>query len=124
MGTKFRERGYSRVMEMTSCPACHTQVKITDYFCFNCGAALKAKPKSLSIGSQTLLYVGSLLLPPMGYIWGARYLKENNPKAKMVGWAAIVITTVSLILTIVTVTQMINTVNTQVTSGVMNLLGN
>lgn len=109
---------------MTSCPTCHTQVEITDFFCFNCGVALKAKPKSITIGSQAMLYLGSLLLPPMGYIWGARYLKESSSKAKMVGWAAIVITTISLVLTIITVTQLINTVNTQVNSGVMNLLGN
>jgi hypothetical protein len=111
-------------MNEIACSVCHTQVRATDYFCFNCGANLKPKPKSVDALAQVYLYLGSFFLPPMGYIWGARYLKESDQKAKVVGIIAMVITTVSLVLTIVAVKQLSDMINSQVSSGVMNLLGN
>src|ERR1700690_2123516 len=59
------------------CPMCHIQVRLTDYFCYNCGKNLHPKPLSTSIEIQILYYVGSLVLPPMGFIWGFRYIREN-----------------------------------------------
>lgn len=111
-------------MNEIACPVCHTHVRATDYFCFNCGANVKPKPKSVDAFAQFSLYLGSFFLPPMGYIWGARYIKEPDQKAKVVGIIAMVITTVSLVLTVVAVKQLMDMINSQVSSGVMNLLGN
>jgi hypothetical protein len=60
----------------------------------------------------------------MGFIWGFHYVSQTDKKAKTIGWIAIIITAVSLVLTAIAVSQLMTAVNTQVNSGVMNLLGN
>ena len=97
-----------------NCPVCHVQVRPTDYFCFNCGKSLKEKLKSISLSSQIGLYLGSLVLPPMGIIWGLRYLKQPDQKRRWVGIVAIVLTLISLAVSIVWMVNLVNEVNRQV----------
>jgi hypothetical protein len=51
---------------------------------------------SISIGKQIGLYSLSLLLPPLGLWPGIKYLLQDNPKAKVVGAVAILLTVISL----------------------------
>ncbi|MDO8551519.1 MAG: hypothetical protein Q7S03_02465 [bacterium] len=55
---------------------------------------------TLSLFRQTGIYLASFLLPPLGLIWGFRYLKNNDQKVKIVGLVAILLTVVSLIITV------------------------
>lgn len=115
---------YNEWMEESGgCPVCHAAVRPTDYFCFNCGRSLKPRPPSTSIFSQALLYLGSLFLPPLGLIWGWRYLRQANPSSKIVGVVAILITIISLIVTTWLVVKTVNTVNVQVNQQLRLLQG-
>lgn len=93
----------------TTCPVCHTAVRPTDFFCFNCGKNLKPKP--LTLDKQILLFLGSLFLPPLGIIWGARFLKESDQKSKITGIIAIILTFISLVVTTILLVNTINAVN-------------
>ena len=108
---------------VVTCPVCHVGVKPTDYFCANCGRELHAKPKSVSLANQLAVYVGSLLLPPLGFVWGWRYLKQEGSESKRVGWVAIVLTVVSLVAATAWTIATINTVNEQVARQMENLQG-
>ncbi|SRR5260221_7779511 len=102
-------------MENPVCPKCHVQVKVTDFFCFNCGTNLKPKPLSTTLTHQLLLYIGSFILPPLGLIWGIRYLQEPKQTSKIIGVILIVLTIISLGIAIVLIINTVNTVNSQVT---------
>src|SRR3989344_8249247 len=110
-------------MDETICPQCHTQLKIEDFFCFNCGKNLKAKPLSISIGNQLLLYIGSLLLPPLGLIWGFRYLRQPDRASKTVGMIAVILTVVILTISAVVAIDIFNKINSQVSQQLNNLQG-
>jgi len=110
-------------MENSICPKCHVQVRVTDFFCFNCGTNLKPKPLSTTLTHQLLLYIGSVTLPPLGLIWGVRYLKEPNQESKIIGIILIVLTIISLIIGTILIINTINTVNSQVTKQ-LQLLNN
>jgi hypothetical protein len=84
--------------EILTCPMCHTAVRPTDYFCFNCGKNLHPVPPSTTIEKQVMLYVGSLLLPPMGIFWGWPYIRAADTKSKTVGYITVAITVVAIIL--------------------------
>lgn len=96
------------------CPVCHVAVRATDYFCFNCGKNLHPKPLSTSIGKQFLIYIGSILLPPMGIIWGMRYLRQKGGASKGVGLTAIVITIIVLVMLMKYTTEAISLANKEV----------
>ncbi len=81
----------------TTCLTCHTLVRFSDYFCFNCGKNLHEKPPSIAIVDQALLYIKCILLPPMGILWGIKYLKQPDQKSRIVGIAAIALTVIVLL---------------------------
>ena len=109
--------------ENVTCPTCHTTVRITDYFCFNCGANLHPKPVSLSAVNLIPLFLGTVLLPPMGIVWGIRYIREKSSASKVVGFLAIIITIIILIIGVQVIINVINTVNNQVNSQIQNIQG-
>lgn len=84
-------------MQLT-CLRCHTLVRPTDFFCFNCGCNLHDSGLSTSAGTQALYYIGSLLLPPMGMFWGIKYFRESSNAAKRVGLICIALTCISVII--------------------------
>ncbi|HUD20258.1 MAG TPA: zinc ribbon domain-containing protein [Patescibacteria group bacterium] len=100
-------------MDKSFCPVCHTEVRLSDYFCFNCGKNLHEKPPSVTPESQAMLYLGSIFLPPMGVIWGWRYLKRDDQKSKIVGTVAMVITVIVLLLAVKWTVDIVNAVNKQ-----------
>ena len=82
------------------CPKCKAAVSPEDYFCRNCGKALKSKPLSTSVGKQIVIYLVSIFLPPFGLGPAVRYLKQPDSKSKIIGWVAVALTVLSIILVI------------------------
>lgn len=109
-------------MEST-CSKCHSVVKSSDYFCFNCGNSLKPRPLETSLVHQILIYVGSILLPPIGIIWGVRYLRQKEQKCKIIGIICIFLTIISLIFVAILAINTINTVNSEVSRQLQLLNG-
>jgi len=107
-------------MEGLLCPACHVTVRPEDYFCYNCGQNLRPKPLSTSFSGQLVVYLKSLLLPPWGVILGMRYLRQPDRRSKLVGWAAIILTVVILMVVIKLTMNMITLVNDQVGQQLQN----
>jgi hypothetical protein len=100
-------------MEPT-CPKCHTVVRTTDYFCFNCGTNLRPAPPPTDAGSQFMLYLGSVFIPPFGILWGWKYLRSEDSKAKIVGYVACILTIISLIIGMIWVRNLMASVTSQV----------
>ncbi|MFA6519025.1 MAG: hypothetical protein WCV93_05265 [Candidatus Shapirobacteria bacterium] len=100
--------------EIISCPTCHQPVEQTDFFCSTCGKNLHPVPPSTSLSSQIVLYLKTLLLPPFGFIWSYRYLRQSDSKSKLIGLFTIVITVIEIIWLIQSTSGLINTVNQQI----------
>ncbi len=107
------------------CPQCHLPVLPEYYFCPNCGANLRLRPLSMTIGTQVLLYLFSAALPWIAYVaitkWpGPKYLRSEDPRARAIGWIALGILVVSSIVAVWLTTIWIN----QQISSAMNAVGN
>lgn len=102
-------------MEPT-CPQCHVVVQPTDFFCANCGKSLKAKPLSTSLTTEIMYYIGSIALPPLGFWWGIKYLKQGDAVSKRIGIISMVLTAISFILTSIVAVDYINKISAQVGS--------
>ncbi len=98
------------------CSVCHTDVKPSDYFCFNCGNNLKPKPLSIDLMSQLVVYLKSIFLPPYGIVIGLRYLREKGDKSKLVGVIAIVLTILAIVVYTKLTLDLIANINSQVNS--------
>lgn len=109
--------------EMLVCPGCHVAVRPTDYFCFNCGKNLHAAPPGTGPADQIKLYLGSVFLTPMGIIWGLRYLRENDEKAKIVGIVAMILSVVTMIVAAQYTVSLVNTINNQVGQQLQGIEG-
>jgi len=75
------------------CSVCHQPILPTYYFCPNCGAKLIAAPLSTTIGTQLGIYLFSIILPMICFIFvtrwqGLKYVRSTDPKAKQIGWVA------------------------------------
>lgn len=101
--------------EQKLCPQCHSPITDSYYFCPNCGKNLKPAPLSTTILSQIGVYALSIFLPPFGLWPAVKYLRQSDEKAKIVGWIAIVLTIVSIIVTTWLATAWFNQINQQVT---------
>jgi hypothetical protein len=99
--------------QLPICPECHVNVRETDYFCYNCGKNLKPKPPSTTFSSVAMLMLGSLFLPPMGIIWGWKYIHQPDTKSKIVGYVAIIGTIILLIVIMQSTIAAINAMNEQ-----------
>lgn len=109
-------------MEPT-CPQCHVAVRPTDFFCYNCGKNLHAKPLSTSLTTEIMYYAGSILLPPLGFWWGMKYLKQPDAASKRIGVISMALTTISSIITSVWVINYIKMLNATVSSQLNGLQG-
>ncbi|MFH1896369.1 MAG: zinc ribbon domain-containing protein [bacterium] len=98
----------------TQCPQCHTTVRPTDYFCYNCGHNLKPAAPSMSFTSQATLYIKSVFVPPFGIFWAIKYLKQTDSKSRMVGIIAVILTVTSFIISIILFKNFVADLNTQV----------
>lgn len=107
----------------STCPDCHSEVRPTDYYCFNCGKSLKEKPPSTELSTQIGLYLLSFFLPPFGLLRGLKYLRQPDQASKTIGIITAVLTVASIIITAVLVINTMNTVNTQVNEQLQNFGG-
>ena len=83
-----------------NCPKCGKVVAEKNFFCSNCGKQLKNKPEPVTAMRQILVYLLSLLLPPLG-LWPAiKYLRQKDVKSRVIGFVAIVLTIISASITI------------------------
>jgi len=103
-----------------SCPRCHVAVRPTDFYCYNCGAEVQEKPVHVSIPEQLGLYLGSLILPPMGLFWGFKYYRKKGHQPKVVGLIAVLLTLTSTVVATIYSIQLMNQVSEQVNQRVSN----
>ncbi len=105
-------------MENTAiCPNCHTEnIPLTDFYCPQCGAQLRIKPASTSTVTEILLYIGSLLLPPLGFWWAFKYFRIPDPRAKRIAVVCVVLTIISLIVSYFLFQGFMTNVNNQINS--------
>jgi len=84
----------------TTCPQCKGNISPVDYFCPACGKKLKEKPLATTFSKQLWIYLVSFFLPPFG-VWPAvKYLRQPDEKSKRIGWVAIFLTIISVLITI------------------------
>ena len=88
-----------------TCPVCHAPVLPQYYFCPNCGAKLQQAPLPTTFFSQFGLYIFSIILPFICFLFvthwhGITYLKSKNRKEKLVGAIACILLFLSTLLTI------------------------
>jgi hypothetical protein len=108
--------------DILTCPSCHQPVGQTDYFCPYCGKKIRPQPLSTSWGSQIVLYIKTLLLPPLGLWWGYRYLRQSDTSSKLVGLVVVLMTVVEIVWVTQITIGAINTANQQINQQ-MNLYG-
>jgi len=99
------------------CRVCHTLIPANAYFCPNCGAPVKEKGPSTDILVQIKIYLISFCIPPVGFWYGYKYLKQGDEASKRVAWIAMILTTVSLVGTIWLTVITLNAVSGQLTGG-------
>jgi hypothetical protein len=68
-----------------------------------------------------MLYIGSVILMPFGVIWGYKYLREQNPKAKIIGGVIIAISIVAMIYVTLYSINFINTVQEELHRQLQNV---
>jgi len=109
-------------MEPT-CPTCHTIIRPTDYFCFNCGKNLHEKPLSTNRTTEFLYYFGSILLPPLGFWWAYKYYKQTDGDSKRIALICAILTIVSVILATMWSIQIMDKVNIQINQQFQSIQG-
>jgi len=84
-------------MELT-CSSCKSRISPDYFFCAHCGKKLRQSPISLSFGKQIGVYALSVFCPPFGLFPAFRYLQQPTMKATVIGCIAMVLTSLSLII--------------------------
>lgn len=74
------------------CRRCGQPVQESFYFCPNCGKKIKEPPPSTSLSAQSVVYLVSLFLPPLGLIYAYKYSRHGGTKEKYIAVAAVVLT--------------------------------
>ena len=109
--------------EMIECPQCHTSVRPTDYYCFNCGKNLHPAPPDTSSATLIGYFFGSIILPPLGIVWGFKYTHHSDIKIKIFGWSLIILTILELVIVTKGIIDLYNNINDQVLKQMENLQG-
>jgi len=86
------------------CQVCHQSILPTYYFCPNCGAKLISAPLSTSVATQIGIYLFSIILPSILFLFitrwpGLKYFKSNDKKTKLIGEVALTLLILSTIFT-------------------------
>jgi len=90
-------------LEEKKCTVCHQPILPTYYFCPNCGTKVNAAPLSTSFMTQVGIYLFSIILPLICFIFitrwpGLKYFRSNDPKAKIIGEVAFTLLILSTII--------------------------
>lgn len=81
--------------DQLTCRFCKKTVPETEAkFCPFCGKVLRL---STSVSTQIVIYFVSIFLPPLGFIYTWKYLRQPDQKSKNIGWAATILTAIALI---------------------------
>jgi len=94
-------------MENAVCPKCKTPTFQISFFCYNCGNKVKEPPVSTSVGRQIWIYFVSFFFPPFGLVPGIKYLRQENSLAQKIGFVAIILTILSIVITVIVMFQLI-----------------
>ena len=94
------------------CPSCKLPLSENFFFCPNCGKKVKDSPLSTTVGKQIGIYLLSFLLPPLGLFPGIKYISQKDKTRRMIGFAAISLTILSIIITIWLTVNILSTLNT------------
>ncbi len=97
----------------TNCPVCHIALPADAYFCPNCGTSLKEKGPSTDILVQIKIYLISFFIPPAGFWYGWKYMKQGDDLSKRIAWIAMILTVVSLVGTIWLTMVTLDSINSQ-----------
>jgi uncharacterized membrane protein len=89
--------------------------------CPQCHVVVKSLPTSLA--TEIMYYAGSVLLPPLGFWWGIKYLKQSDAASKRIGIVSMILTVISFILTSIWVVDYVNKLNAMVGSQLNGLQG-
>ncbi|KKP60031.1 MAG: hypothetical protein UR52_C0001G0111 [Candidatus Gottesmanbacteria bacterium GW2011_GWA1_34_13] len=112
----------SLINESQKCPFCANIIKPEDIFCPYCGKKIRQKILSSSIWRQIYIYSLSFLLPPLG-LWPAfKYLRASDKKLKAIGFVAVLLTFISIMIAAVFAINIMNQVNDEVSKQMQNLL--
>jgi len=87
------------------CVFCHQPILSQYYFCPNCGEKINLAPLSTTPLSQAWIYIFSIVLPMIFFIFitkwpGVKYYKSKDKQTHLIGQIAIVLIILSTILTI------------------------
>jgi len=77
----------------------------------------------LSPTKKIMVCLGSVLLPPLGLIWGIRYLRRPHRSDKVVGLVAIVLTIISIVVTTKLTLSLFNRFNEELNQELLMLEG-
>src|SRR5689334_3790930 len=97
------------------CPSCGSITAPDDVFCGHCGAKLN-RIVTVGLGKQIWIYFVSLFLPPFGLLWVWRYLRLGTPQQKRIGWIALGLTILGILLTIWATAGFLSSVQNQMNS--------
>lgn len=84
--------------EEQKCKNCKNLINSDWFFCPYCGKKLREKPANTGVWSQLGLYLLSILLPPLNLGMAIRYIRDSQPKAKLIGWISVILMLTTLIL--------------------------
>lgn len=92
-------------LTLASCPVCHQPILPQYYFCPNCGTKLSATALSTTVATQLGIYIFSIILPFIAFIFvtkwpGIKYFKSKDPTEHRIGVIAWILIILSTILTI------------------------
>ncbi len=77
----------------------------------------------MSFETLLMYYVGAVVLPPMGIIWGIKYLRQESQTARIHGIILIGLTIIECIVLTVWTVNFVNTMSAQVGSQLNGLQG-
>ena len=87
------------------CQTCHQPILPQYFFCPNCGVKLNTAPLSTTVMTQIGIYLFSIILPLICFIFitrwpGLKYSKSKDEKTKSIGfvaWGLLIISTLLVI---------------------------
>ena len=87
------------------CPVCHQPILPQYYYCPNCGTKLSAAPLSTTVMTQLGIYLFSIILPMILFIFvtrwpGLKYSRSVDAKTKWIGLAAWTLLVLSTLFTV------------------------
>lgn len=111
-------------LETRFCPYCGTKAAADAVFCSRCGKPLEAPQLSTSIGKQLIIYFVSFFLPPFGFAWTFKYLRQENKKARTIGLVSLILTIAAVIIGIWSIIGFMNGLNSTLNSTIGGQLNN